>query len=204
MPKMPLEAPRPILPAGFYQCCGSGMFILDPGSRIRLFSIPDPGSRIRTVSIPDPGSRIVKEFKYFNPKKPKKWFLSSKKIWYGLFHPGSRIPMLTFSHPGSRIPDPGVKKHPIPDPGSRIRIRNTGFYIKKLVAYLNNFQRTKSFCIQTLTKLPELTVLSWLTCVVNNNSPQEGFVRVSPQKSVRKCSATASVSYPAFIEEPPQ
>jgi hypothetical protein len=24
-----------------------------------------------------------------------------------------------------RIPDPGVKKHPIPDPGSRIRIRNT-------------------------------------------------------------------------------
>ncbi len=33
-------------------------------------------------------------------------------------HPGSRIRMLTFSHPGSRIPDPGVKKHPIPDPGS--------------------------------------------------------------------------------------
>ena len=32
------------------------------------------------------------------------------------------------------------------------------------------------------------TVLSWLTCVVNNNSPQEGFVRVSPQKSVRKSS----------------
>jgi hypothetical protein len=26
--------------------------------------------------------------------------------------------MLTFSHPGSGIPDPGVKKHPIPDPGS--------------------------------------------------------------------------------------
>jgi hypothetical protein len=24
--------------------------------------------------------------------------------------------MLTFSHPGSRIPDPGVKKHLIPDP----------------------------------------------------------------------------------------
>jgi hypothetical protein len=31
--------------------------------------------------------------------------------------------MLTFSHPGSRIPDPGVKK--VPNPGSRIRIRNT-------------------------------------------------------------------------------
>jgi hypothetical protein len=33
--------------------------------------------------------------------------------------------MLTFSHPGSRIPDPGVKK--VPNPGSRIRIRNTAF-----------------------------------------------------------------------------
>ncbi len=39
--------------------------------------------------------------------------------------PGSEIrdPEKTYS--GSRIPDPGVKKHPIPDPGSRIRIRNT-------------------------------------------------------------------------------
>jgi hypothetical protein len=39
------------------QCCGSGMFIPDPGSgffpsRIRVFPIPDPGSRI-----PDPGSQ---------------------------------------------------------------------------------------------------------------------------------------------------
>ncbi len=37
-----------------------------PGSRIRLFSIPDPNC-LR------PGSRIlIKEFKYFNPKKSKK------------------------------------------------------------------------------------------------------------------------------------
>jgi hypothetical protein len=34
-----------------YQCCGSGMFIPDPGPR--LPPIPDPGSRI-----PGPGSRI--------------------------------------------------------------------------------------------------------------------------------------------------
>jgi hypothetical protein len=39
------------------QCCGSGMFIPDPGSRILIFThpgsrIPDPGSRI-----PDPGSK---------------------------------------------------------------------------------------------------------------------------------------------------
>ncbi len=33
---------------------GSGMFIQDPESRIRLFSIPDPGSEF--FSIPDPGS----------------------------------------------------------------------------------------------------------------------------------------------------
>jgi hypothetical protein len=33
-----------------------------------------------------------------------------------------------------------------------------GFYMKKFVAYLNNFQRKKLFCVQTLTKLPELTV----------------------------------------------
>jgi hypothetical protein len=39
-------------------------------------------------------------------------------------------------------------------------------------------------------KLPELTLWSWLTLVylLNNNSPQEGFVRVSPHKSVRKSS----------------
>ncbi len=41
-------------------------------------------------------------------------------------HPGSRIRMLTFSHPGSRNSDTGVKK--APNPGSRIRIRNTVTY----------------------------------------------------------------------------
>jgi hypothetical protein len=48
-----------------------------PGFRIRLFSIPDPGSELSPSRIPDPnclhpGSRILKEFKYFNPKKSKK------------------------------------------------------------------------------------------------------------------------------------
>jgi hypothetical protein len=64
------------------------------GSRIRLLSIPDPGSEL------SPSRILIKEFKYFNPNKSKKWFLSSKK-----FDPGcsSRIRMLTFSHPGSRI-----------------------------------------------------------------------------------------------------
>jgi hypothetical protein len=37
-----------------------------PGSRIRLFSIPDPGSEL------SPSRILIKEFKYFNPKKSKK------------------------------------------------------------------------------------------------------------------------------------
>jgi hypothetical protein len=70
------------------QCCGSGMFIPDPGSEF----FP---SRIR-----------IKEFKYFNPKK---CFLSSRKYDLGC---SSRIRFLT-SYP-SRIP--GSKRHWIPDP----------------------------------------------------------------------------------------
>jgi hypothetical protein len=82
--------------------------VADPGclSRIRLFSIPDPNCL-------HPGSRILKEFKYFNPKKAKKWFLSSKK-----YDPGcsSRIPDPDADFIPSRIQ--GSKRHPIPDPGS--------------------------------------------------------------------------------------
>jgi hypothetical protein len=94
--------------------------VADPGC---LSRIPDPGSDFFPSRIPDPnclhpGSRIlIKEFKYFNPKKSKNRFLSSKNM-IQVVHPGSRIRMLTFSHPGSRIPDPGVKK--APNPGSRI------------------------------------------------------------------------------------
>jgi hypothetical protein len=75
--------------------------------------VADPGclSRIPDPNCLHPGSRIlIKEFKYFNPKKAKQWFPSSKK-----YDPGcsSRIRMLTFSHPRSRIQ--GSKRHPIPD-----------------------------------------------------------------------------------------
>ncbi len=108
------------------------MFIPDP-------TFFHPGSRIRTVFIPDPGS-LSKNLSILTPKKAKKWFLSSKK-WFlssKKYDPGcsSRIRMLTFSYPGSPIPDPGVKK--APNPGSRIRIRNTGTY---LVPILNNTVR---------------------------------------------------------------
>ncbi len=61
------------------QCCGSGMFIPDPGclSRILIFThpgsrIPDPGSRI-----PDPGSRIP-DLGSKNSNKRERW-----KMFFG-------------------------------------------------------------------------------------------------------------------------
>jgi hypothetical protein len=46
---------------GSKQCCRSGMFISDPGSRVHFFPswIPVPGSRIEKIRI------RIKEFKYF-------------------------------------------------------------------------------------------------------------------------------------------
>jgi hypothetical protein len=86
-----------------------------------IHSVADPGclSRIPDPTFFHPGSRILnKEFKYFNPKKAKKWFLSSKK-----YDPGcsSRIPDPDADFLPSRISDPGVKRAPnhgsrIPDP----------------------------------------------------------------------------------------
>jgi hypothetical protein len=103
----------------------SQVFLLDiwPIRGPLLTSVADPGclSRIPDPTFFHPGSRIlIKEFKYFNPKKSKKWFLSSKN-----YEPGcsSRIPDPDADFLPSRIPDPGVKK--APNPGSRIRIRNT-------------------------------------------------------------------------------
>ena len=103
-----------------------------PGSWIRFFSIPDPGSELSP-------SRILKEFKYFNPKKQKNWFLSSKR-----YDPdcSSRVLDPTFFHPGSRIQgsnmhckdqikirfgfvDPGRIKIRIRDQLQKSRIRNT-------------------------------------------------------------------------------
>ena len=118
------------------------MFIPKLGSRIWIFSIPnprswiqilsilDPWSRIWIFSIPDVGSQIrIKEFKYFSQKNGFSAFRNMIRI----FHPGSgsRIWILTFYLSQIPILDPrsriqGSKRHRIPDPGSRIRIRNTG------------------------------------------------------------------------------
>jgi hypothetical protein len=57
------------------QCCGSGIFIPDPG--IIIFSIPDP-------NFLQPGSRIrIKEFKYLTQKTVSKL----SESWSGLFIP---------------------------------------------------------------------------------------------------------------------
>jgi hypothetical protein len=108
----------------------------DPRIHIPVVRIRDvyPGSDFFPSRIPDPnclhpGSRIlIKEFKYFNPRKSKKkWFLSSKK-----YDPGcsSRIPDPDADFLPSQIPDPGVKK--VPNSGSRIRIRNTAIFRNKV------------------------------------------------------------------------
>ncbi len=110
-----------------------GSWILDPN-----FSILDPWSQIWTFSITDPGSRMhIKEFKYFNQKNG----FSALKNMIRVFHPGSgsRIWILTFYLSQIPILDPrsriqGSKRNRIPDPGSWIRIRNTGdFWFAQVV-----------------------------------------------------------------------
>jgi hypothetical protein len=123
----------------FKQCCGSGMFIPDPGSRI-------PNPDFYPSQIPDPGSKnsnkregwkkfvvitfyVVTNFlklqiilvlrcwrKKFGPifKElynflPNKLSLSSQKYGFGIRDPGS----------GIRDPGSGKNLFRIPDPGSR-------------------------------------------------------------------------------------
>ncbi len=104
--------------------------ILDPWYWIQIFSILDPWSQILIFSIPGPGSRMhIKEFKYFNQKNG----FSALRNMIQVIHPGSGslIWILTFYLSQIPILDPrsriqGSKRQRIPDPGSRIRIRNTG------------------------------------------------------------------------------
>jgi hypothetical protein len=78
-----------------------------------------PGSDFFPSRIPDPnclhaGSRILKEFKYFNPKKAKKWFLKALQK----YDPGcsSRIPDPDADFLASRIPGSKSTQSRIPDP----------------------------------------------------------------------------------------
>jgi hypothetical protein len=108
------------------QCCGSGMYIPDPG-----FERFHPGYRIPGQK--DSGSRIrIKEFRYFTQK-----IVTSSRI----YDPGfsSRIRILDLDFYLSRIPDPGSRGQK--GIGSRIRIRNTA----PISGYLPNvlFSRLK-------------------------------------------------------------
>ncbi len=118
------------------QCCGSGMFIPEPGSW--FLPIPDPGSRIS-----DPGSKNSNKrqgWKFFfvkpffvgtNLKKLNIfyfWYAVEKNLAqfsknYWSFYPKNCHQALKNMGLGSGIRDPRsrIRKKPIPDPGSRIQ-----------------------------------------------------------------------------------
>ncbi len=106
------------------QCCGSGMFILDPDP---TYSIPDPGSRLLGLQDLRSGS-ASKNLSILTQKTDSKFL----KITSGMFFP-------TTGYGFFSVPDPGVKK--ATDSGSRIS--NTEIQHRKLerkyqglVAYL--------------------------------------------------------------------
>jgi hypothetical protein len=78
----------------YQQCCGTEIFIPDPGSEFFPSRIPDPGSK----RFPDPGSGSAAASRNLSILTQK---TVSKLVWF--FYP-------------SRIRDPGVEK--APDPGS--------------------------------------------------------------------------------------
>ncbi len=114
--------------------------IPDPASKFFPYQIPDSGSKFFPSWIPDPGSKLFPS-RILDPGSASKDFsiLSNKYGFSALrnmirvFHPGSgsRTRILTFYpsrililYPRFRIQ--GSKRNRSPDPGSQIRIRNTG------------------------------------------------------------------------------
>ncbi len=112
--------------------CWSGMFILNLGSRIRIFSIPDPGSKFFPSWIPDPGSEFFPSrmldpgsaSKNLSILTKKKMVSQHSEIWSGSIpDPDSGSESWLFTYPGSRswIPDPESRGQKgtgslIPDP----------------------------------------------------------------------------------------
>jgi hypothetical protein len=129
------------------------MFIMDPGSRVLIFT--HPGSRIADFGfrIPDPKTvtkergentffcqtffcshkfhKIVNYF-IFEMLKKNIWANFRRTIELFIQKIVTKLSQMWVwdpirdsekNHSGSRIPDPGVKK--APDPGSRLRIHNT-------------------------------------------------------------------------------
>jgi hypothetical protein len=109
------------------------MFILDPGSE--FFSIPDPGSKRSQSRI------CIKEFKYLVVLYFKNFLLSSRRYhlgWDVHVHPVSGF--LSIPDPGSGFRTQRGKK--APNPGSWIRILNTGSKAKRWFAYLERWMDT--------------------------------------------------------------
>ncbi len=111
-----LHSPTNLCRINIKKCCGSGMFIADPGSdffpsRIRLFPIPDPGSDFFPSRIPDPN--------FFHPGS------ASKNLSILTENPVSKlseIPMIRVVHPGSGswFTHPGFRIQGSKSTGSRI------------------------------------------------------------------------------------
>ncbi len=114
--------------------------ILDPGSDFFPSQIPNFGSKFFPSWISDPGSKFFPSRVLDPGSASKNLGILTKKNGFSalrnmirVFHPGSgyRIWILTFYpspililYPRSRIQ--GSKRHRSPDPGSLIRICNTG------------------------------------------------------------------------------
>ncbi len=107
--------------------------IPDPESESFPSQIPDSGSKFFPSWIPDPGSWIPDPHSKNLSILTKKNGFSALRNMIRVFHPGSgsRIWIQTFYpsqflilYPRSRMQ--GSKRPRSPDPGSRIRIRNTG------------------------------------------------------------------------------
>ncbi len=112
--------------------------IPDPESEFFPSQIPDSGSKFFPSRIPDPSSKFFPS-RILDPGSASKNLsiltkengFSALRNMIQVFHPRSGSRILTFYpsrililYPRSRIQ--GLKRHWSPDPGSRIRIRNTG------------------------------------------------------------------------------
>ncbi len=116
--------------------------ILDPGSDFFPSQILDSGSKFFPSWIPDPGSEFFPSRVLDSGSASKNLSILTKKDGFSalrkmirVFHPGSisGIWILTFYpspililYPRFRIQ--GSKRHLSSDPGSRIRIHNTGYF----------------------------------------------------------------------------
>ncbi len=147
-------------------------WILDPESEFCPSRIPDPGSKFFPSWIPDPRSEFFPSRMLDPGSASKNLSILTKKNCFSalrnmirVFHPGSgswiwiltfylsRIPIL---NPRSQLQ--GSKRHRIPDPGSRIRIRNTGdFYFAQAVGGSGDYWLPTGASVITARSMDQLS-----------------------------------------------